>query len=88
VDALAAEFFALTVFLCDELLRLKPALTTNPASAGATRFLVIASKLPMELQMVLCCRNVGSMKLNILRKDSEPAFKSLARSLFLLSQSQ
>ena len=48
---------------------------------------MIAAKLPMELQMILCHRAVGSMKQNILRKDSEAAFKSLARIL-LLPQSE
>jgi len=78
LDTLAAEIFALTVFLCDDLLQLKP--TSHPAAA-ATRFFTIASKLPLELQMVLCHRAVRSMKQNILRKDSEAAFKALARIL-------
>ena len=79
---LAAEIFALTVFLCDELLHLKTAInsdTSNPEAEAATRFFAIASKLPMELQMIFCYRAVGSMKQNILRQDSEAAFKSLAR---------
>ena len=38
----------------------------------------------MELQMILCHRVVGSMKQNILLKDSEAAFKSLAGILLLL----
>jgi len=78
LDELAAEVFAFTVFLCDDLLQLKPA--SDPA-ADATRFFSIVSKLPIELQMILCHRVVGSMKQNILRKDSEAAFKSLARLL-------
>ena len=76
---LAAEIFALAVFLCDDLLQLKPA--SRPAATDATRFFTIASKLPMELQMILCHRAVGSMKQNILLKDSEAAFKSLTRIL-------
>ena len=75
LDELAAEGFALTVFLCDDLLQL---ITSNSAAA---RFFKIASKLPMELQMMLCHRVVGSVKQNILHKDSEAAFKSLARIL-------
>ena len=82
---LAAETFALMVFLCDELLQLKPALasttTSDAAAAATTRFFFIAQSLPMELQMILCHRTVGSMKQNILRKDSEAAFKSLSRIL-------
>jgi len=38
----------------------------------------------MELQMVLCHRAVGSMKQDILRRDSEPAFHSLAKSLLVV----
>jgi len=78
---LAAEVFALTVFLCDELLQLKPASHSAAATASATQFFTISSKLPMELQMILCHRAVGSMKQNILPKDSEAAFKDLARIL-------
>ena len=47
LDALAAEVFALTVFLCDDLLELKPA--SHPAAAdtaATTRFFAIASKFP------------------------------------------
>jgi len=84
LDALAAEVFALTVFLCDNLLQLTPAshpaATPNPAAA-AIPFFAIAKRLPMELQMILCRRAVGSMKQSILRKDLEAAFKSLARIL-------
>jgi len=75
----------LTVFLCDELLQFRPALFASPMcnAATATRFFAIAFRLPMELQMMLCHRAVGSMKQNILRKDSEVAFKALARILLL-----
>jgi len=87
LDEMAAEVFALTVFLCDDLLQLKPA--SHPAAgAAASRFFVIATKLPMELQMVLCYRVVGSMKQNILKKDSEAVFTSLAKVLLLDSQSE
>ena len=81
-DELAAEVFALTVFLCDELLQLKPAshpAATSTPAAAAIRFFTIAKRLPMELQMILCHRAVDSAKENVLRKDSEVAFKSLAR---------
>ena len=85
LDELAAEVFALTVFLCD--LQLRPALpitiTTITTAAAATRFFIIAKSLPMELQMILCHFAVGSMKQNILRRDSEAAFKSLAKILLL-----
>ena len=84
-DELAAEVLALTVFLCDDLLQLNStsAAAPNSITTTASRFFVIASKLPMELQMVLCHRVVGSMKQNVLVKDSEVAFKSLARALLV-----
>ena len=86
LDELAAELYALIVFLCDDLLQLKPVLATssNPTAAAAL-FFAISSKLPMELQMVLCHRVVGSVK-HILLKDSEAAFKSLASVLLISSQ--
>jgi len=88
-DEVTAEVFSLTVFLCDDLLQLKPALSsTTAASAAATRFFTISSELPMEMQMILCHRAVGSMKHNILRKDSEAALKSLAGILLRDSQSE
>jgi len=45
LDEVAAEIFALTVFLCDDLLQLKPA--SRPAAAAAIRFFAIAKRLPM-----------------------------------------
>ena len=79
LDELAAEFFTLAVFLCDDLLQIKPALVTS--NSDLTRFFDFARRLPLELQMILCCRAVGSMKQNILHEDSEIAFKSLALTL-------
>jgi len=62
----AADIFALTVFLCDGLLQLKP-VPTSANQAAALRFFSIAK--------------MGSMKQSILNKNSEAAFKSLARVL-------
>ena len=78
LNALAAEIFALVVFLCDELLQFKPAALAASTTARR-RFFTIAKKLPMDLQMILCHRTVGSMKQNISSNNSEAAFKSLAR---------
>ena len=72
LDELAADLFALTIFLGDELLRIKPALASSHSAdtaVSATRFLVIASKLPLELQLVLYRRFAGSMKQSILHND-------------------
>jgi hypothetical protein len=80
-NALAAEIFALIVFTCDGLLQLKLTSVASTTSLPAARFFTIAARLPMELQMTLCNTVVGSTKQNLLGKDSEPAFKSLARTL-------
>ena len=77
LDELAAGVFALVVFVSDGLLQVKD---TTPSPAA--RFLNIARQLPLELQMVLCFRQVGSAKEIIPGKDSEVAFKELARKLW------
>jgi len=49
LDKLAAELFALIVFLCDNLLQLKSALaptTSSNQAPAAVRFFTITSKLP------------------------------------------
>ena len=74
-DALAAELFATTVFLCDDYLRI---IKSNERSQS-DRFFRIVSRLPMELQMIICCRVYGSVKDNILSKDSEVVFQFLAK---------
>ena len=78
LDDLAAEMFALVVFVSDRLLQINDA-TTPSATA---RFFSIARTLPLELQVVLCHRLVGSAKEIIPSKDSEVAFKELARRLW------
>ena len=75
-DDAAAENFALIVFVSDDLLQIK---ATPPTPAA--KFFNIARRLPLELQMVLCHRVVGSAKEIIQGKDSEAAFKSLAKRL-------
>jgi len=76
VDELAAEMFAIVVFVSDGLLQIKDT-TANPAA----RFFNLARRLPLELQMMLCFRQVGSFKEIIPGKESEAAFKELARKL-------
>jgi len=77
VDEMAAEIFALVVFVSDGLLRV----THGTKSAAAVRFFCIASQLPLELQMVLCYRVKGSSKEILQGKVSEVAFKELARKI-------
>ena len=78
LDDLAAEIFAMVVFVSDGLLQINDTTTPSPAA----RFLNIARRLPLELQMVLCHRQVGSAKEIIPRKESEVAFRELARKLW------
>ena len=77
-DDLVAEMFALVVFVSDGILQINDTTTPSPA----TRYFSIAAQLPLELQMVLCHRVVGSDKEIIPGKDSEVAFKELARKLW------
>jgi len=75
-EKLAAEMFALVVFVSDGLLQNNDT-TTTPAA----RFFTIARRLPLELQMVLCFSLVGSAKEIINREASELAFQELARKI-------
>jgi len=77
LDELAAEMFALVVFVSDGLLQAK-----NLVDTPAARFFNIARQLPLELQMVLSYRVVGSPKEIIPGGTSEEAFKSLASFLW------
>ena len=78
LDGLAAEMFALVVFVSDGLLQIKDTTTPSPAA----RYFSIARRLPLELQIVLCFRQVGSTKEIIPGKESEVAFRELARRLW------
>jgi len=74
--------FAVVVFLCDDLLQLNPnpdliVTTTTPA----IRFFLMMSRLPMEIQMMICNRLYSCPSDNILTQYSEPAFKKLATQL-------
>jgi len=72
----AAEMFALVVFVSDGFLQIND---TTPSPAA--RFFNIAAQLPLELQMVLSFRQVGSAKEIISGKDVEVAFRFLAKGL-------
>jgi len=78
LDGLAAEMFALVVFVSDGLLQIKDTTTPSPAA----RYFSVARRLPLELQTVLCYRLVGSTKEIIPGKESEVAFRELARRLW------
>ena len=76
-NEVAVEMFALVVFVSDGLLQTDDATTPSPAA----RFFFIVAQLPLELQMVLCYRVMGSSKVIIRGKESEVAFMELARKL-------
>ena len=86
----ATDLFALTVLLCDGFLRLNQvsSFLSNSVQNDSERFFSIAQKLPMELQMILCHRAVGSNQEVILSQSSEPAFQSLVQFLLRCSQDQ
>lgn len=66
--------FALVVFFADGFLR-----ATAATPPETERFLVICSRLPLDLQMVLCNRLYGSAKSIVPGRDSEPGFRWLGR---------
>jgi hypothetical protein len=63
------------VYLSDGFLKLKP----GSSATAAGKFFSIATRFPLELQMILCNRVHGLHKDLVLTKYSEPAFKKLAR---------
>jgi len=78
-EAEAVEMFALVVFVSDGLLQ---AVSQGEQDiTPAARFFNIATQLPLELQMVLCYRAGGSTKEIIPGRESEAAFKDLARRI-------
>jgi len=76
-DEAAAGVFALLVFVSDGLLQIND---TTPSPAA--RYFNIAAQLPLELQMVLCFRQVRSGKEIIQGRESEVAFKDLVKRIF------
>jgi len=83
-----ARIFALVVFYSDSYLALKgpplakrllkALLGPEMAASDRTRFFLIAARLPLELQMVLCNRLLGSGENSVLSKYSEPGFRWVA----------
>jgi len=50
-----------------------------PGEESPRRFLTMSSRLPLELQMVVCQRMQNSLKNAIVSTNSEPAFRREAR---------
>jgi len=72
----ASALFALMVFQCEEFLRLP-----DHRRGAEARMFRLAQRLPLELQMKVCCHAFLLNKHHILHQDSEPAFKYLASLL-------
>ena len=90
-DELAAGLFAVIVFLCDGLLELMAcegeAEEEEEEELGGgledyRRLFRIARQLPLELQMILCRRMVGSMRNTIAGRDIEPALRDLVKKIY------
>lgn len=89
----AADIFSLVIFLSDGLVTCNQPQSQQPQSQQQTndevatkarlaiRFFRVALQLPMELQMLLCHRVVGSTRRNIKATVSERAFRNLAGAL-------
>jgi len=69
-----AQMFALIVLFTDDFVRPQPHLDRQ---SPESRFLLIARKLPLELQMVLSNRTYGSFTDIVPFRNSETAFKKL-----------
>jgi len=76
-DYFAGQLFALLVFHSDNFVTMPEQTTTH---THTKRFFEICTRLPLEVQMILCNRMFGSPRDIILTKDSEPGFQVLARS--------
>lgn len=76
---LAAERFALVVFLSDGLLVFKENPGVFAYTKRATRFMRIMGRLPMELQMLMCHLVVGSDGITIPCTEADAALRALAK---------
>jgi len=72
--------FALVVFVSDGLLA-DVEKTDGAATPPAAGFFKMATRLPLELQMMLCYPVVGSTKKIIPGVNNERAFKDLVKSI-------
>jgi len=74
---LSGRLFALIVLHCDGFLRIAP---SSAASGGARgRFFMMGSRLPLELQMMICKRALGLTSDVILSHDTENGIMSALR---------
>lgn len=75
VDKHAAKLYAVLMFLCDGLVKIQG----QCANTNASRFFAMGSRLPLELQMVLCRRAAESSKDGISSEVAEQEFRAMAR---------
>ena len=74
-----ADTFSLVVFFCDGFVKTTKIVNeTTFREMKIMRFFTIASRLPIELQMLLCNRTHDSVKDTVLTEVSEGALQSLA----------
>ena len=79
-DHYIGHTYALVVFFSDNFLALPEAVTTRTqGAADVAKFFLICSRLPLDLQMVLCNRMFSSPRNIVLSRDSEQGFKWLGR---------
>lgn len=81
-DILAAKLFATVIFHCDGFLDVRKNIN-NFDDEDHLKFFKIVRQLPIELQMIVCCRANNAEADLISRKDSEVAFKELTRELLM-----
>jgi hypothetical protein len=78
----AAELFALIVFCCPEGDDNQAYLQSSPRTpANTTRFLKIATQLPLELQQTLSHRVFKQAKELVSKEDNRRAFEKVGRKL-------
>lgn len=79
-QALAAALFAVIVMLCDNYFFLRPRLRV-PDKVRTARFLRMARRLPMELQVILALRAHRSPRDMLMSNDSKGMFRYLCSLL-------
>jgi len=77
----AALIFAMIVFLCDDFVTIGLDAEKCPFGRCASHFFFIASRLPMELQVLISSRVARSSAVVIPHQESELAFRVLAAVL-------
>lgn len=82
-EALAGEIFALVIYVTDGYMMIPkyPVEDADSWRSKTKRFLEVAMRLPLDLQMVLCNRAIGLGHSIVKRVHSEKGFKKFAELL-------